>query len=98
VTIHDTEYAARSARFTRAAGHCECGGFGCSAPTHAREALSTGIGLAERGCSAPVADSGLNSESTRVVLMHSYDDPKDDANLRVFCEACAKEHDRAMSL
>ncbi len=30
--------------------------------------------------------------------MHSYDDPKDDANLRVFCEACAKEHDRAMSL
>jgi hypothetical protein len=98
VAIHDTEYDARAARFARAAGHCECPGFGCGVPTHIREASSSGIGYVERGCGAPVTDSGLNSDNTRVVLMHSYDDPKDDANLRIYCEACGKEHDRAMSL
>lgn len=94
--IRETEYDARAARFIRAAGHCECPGVGCAVPTHVREMLPEGVGFRERGCGAPTAACGPHADTTRVVLLHAYDNPKDDANLRVYCVPCADELERAM--
>ncbi|MGA3036661.1 MAG: hypothetical protein ABSE64_04170 [Vulcanimicrobiaceae bacterium] len=66
-------------------------------PTHTRTLHDGGRILTENGCSTAVAVSGHNADRTRLILIHAYDDPKDDDNLRVYCLPCADEHQRATS-
>ena len=65
-----------------------------------RAASEDGLGVIERGCGTLVAETeaDANWQATRVVLLHLHDDPLEDANLRVYCDACAREHEAATSL
>lgn len=97
MAVHNAEFEARAARFRRAHGHCECHGVGCPVATHVREISTDGRSIKELGCKTRTAPDGPDAANTVIIVMHPYDDPMDDDNLRVYCQPCADFHERAVA-
>jgi hypothetical protein len=95
MAVRESEIEARAERFIKAGTQCECVGVGCGASTHSREMTGYGERVDEHRCAARVTSSGTFASETRVIVIPPKADPKDDANLRVYCEPCASEYDAA---
>lgn len=93
-----TESDARAAAFQRAAGTCECHGFGCSVPSHPHQLEESALRIGR--CTTDVAFGLIDSQNiverevanTRVVTVHAHDDATESDNLRVLCAPCAGVH------